>query len=50
MISEQPATSTIKLNHGKKFFLCIWEEDMKYVLYYELLNPSETVRVDAFGV
>lgn len=39
----QPSTSTAKRNiHGGKVMLCIWW-DQKGVVYYELLQPSETI-------
>lgn len=35
--------STAKPNiHGKKLMLCIWWDQLG-VVYYELLNPSETI-------
>lgn len=37
------STSTAKPNiHGKKLMLCIWWDQLG-VVYYELLNPSETI-------
>ncbi|CAH2108047.1 unnamed protein product [Euphydryas editha] len=37
------STSTAKPNiHGKKVMLCIWWDQLG-VVYYELLNPSETI-------
>lgn len=39
----QRSTSTAKRNiHGKKVMLCIWW-DQKGVVYYELLQPTETI-------
>lgn len=39
----QPATSTPKRNiHGHKTLLCIWW-DQEGVVYYELLQPNETI-------
>ncbi|GBP75843.1 Mariner Mos1 transposase [Eumeta japonica] len=37
------STSTAKPNiHGKKLMLCFWRDQLG-VVYYELLNPSETI-------
>ncbi|GBP44927.1 Mariner Mos1 transposase [Eumeta japonica] len=37
------STSTAKPNiHGKKLMLCIWWDEVG-VVYYELLNPNETI-------
>jgi len=44
----QPSTSTPKPNiHAKKALLCIWR-DWKDVLYYELLQPRETITADRY--
>ena len=44
----QPAKSTAKPNiHSAKVMLCIWW-DQKGVLYYELLNPGETINGERY--
>jgi len=44
----QPTSSTPKPNiYGKKILLCIWW-DWKSVLYYELLQPGETITADRY--
>lgn len=44
----QPSTSIAKRDiHGKKVLLCVWW-DTKGVLYYELLEPGETVTADRY--
>ena len=44
----KPAASTPKRNiHGKKVLLCIWW-DQHGILYYELLQPGETVTANRY--
>lgn len=44
----QPSTSQSKRDiHCQKLMLCIWW-DQKGVVYYELLNPNETVTADRY--
>jgi len=44
----QPLISTPKPNiHAKKVLLCIWW-DWEGVLYYELLQPDETITADRY--
>jgi [histone H3]-lysine36 N-dimethyltransferase SETMAR len=44
----EPGPSTPKRNiHGSKVMLCIWW-DQKGVIYYELLQPSETITGDRY--
>lgn len=44
----QPSSSIAKRNiHGKKALLCIWW-DQKGVLYYELLQPGQTITGDRY--
>ena len=44
----QPAKSAAKQNiHGAMVMLCIWW-DLKGVLYYELLNPGETINGERY--
>lgn len=45
----QPSISTPKPDiHGKKALLCVWW-DMKGILYYELLEPHQTVNAERYG-
>jgi len=45
---ESDQSLTPKPNiHAKKILLCIWW-DWKGVLYYELLQPSDTIREDPY--
>ena len=44
----QPSTSTAKPNiHGSKLMLCIWWDQLG-ILYYELLQPNETITGDRY--
>lgn len=44
----KPSRSTAKTNiHGKKVLLCIWW-DQHGILYYELLQPGETVTAERY--
>jgi len=44
----QPSSSVPKRNiHGSKLLLCIWW-DQRGVVYYELLNPNETITRDRY--
>lgn len=44
----QPSSSVSKRNiHGSKLLLCIWW-DQRGVVYYELLNPNETITGDRY--
>lgn len=46
----QPTTSTPKRNaFGKKMLLCIWWDELG-VLYYELLQPGETVTGERYAL